>query len=209
MLKKTIKLDRLDYFEAIEKSLGNAKELIEEAEILAEKNKVARAYTLFQFSIEEVGKAFLTFNFVLKGDIESDVETKKFYKNFINHLAKTEFSQGIDFMFAIMADKSDLTKKLLENSFFELGKVHISNDYKNYSLYTSLIDNKFHKPSEIITKEKLDKIAYYAKLRLQVAEPFLNLGIQNFDVLYETRNNLDEETTSIEGYKKIKEILKN
>lgn len=204
-----MKLDRLDYFGAIEKSLANARELIEEAEILVEKNKIARAYTLFQFSIEEVGKAFLTFTFVLKGDIESDLETKKFQKDFTNHLAKTKFSQGIDFMFAIMSEKSDLTKKLLENSYFELGKVHISNNYKNYSLYTSLIDNKFHKPSEIITKEKLDKIAYYAKLRFQVAEPFLKLGIQNFDVLYETRNNLDEETTSIQGYKKIKKILKN
>lgn len=209
MKKQSIKLDQLDYFEAIEKSLANARELIEEAEILAEKNKVARAYTLFQFSIEEVGKAFLTFTFVLKGDIDNDVETKKFQRDYTNHLAKTEFSQGIDFMFAIMAEKSDLTKKLLENSFFELGKVHISNNYKNYSLYTSLIDNKFHKPSEIITTEKLDKIAYYAKLRLQIAEPFLKLGIQNFDVLYENRNNLDEEMTSIEGYKKIKEILEN
>jgi AbiV family abortive infection protein len=204
-----MKLDRLDYFEAIEKSLANARELIEDAEVLGEKNKVARAYTLFQFSIEEVGKAFLTFTFVLKGDIESDLETKRFQKDFTNHLTKTEFSQGIDFMFAIMAEKSDLTKKLLENSFFELGKVHISNNYKNYSLYTSLIDNKFYKPSEIITKEKLDKIGYYAKLRLQIAEQFLKLGIQNFDVLYENRNNLDEEMTSIKGYKKIKEILEN
>ncbi|RTY65288.1 AbiV family abortive infection protein [Flavobacterium sp. LB2P53] len=204
-----MKIDRLDYFEAIEKSLANARELIEEAEILAEKNKVARAYSLFQFSIEEVGKAFLTFNFLLKGDIESDLETKKFQNDYKNHLAKTEFSQGIDFMFAIMAEKSDLTTKLLENSFFELGKVHISNNYKNFSLYTSLIDNKFNKPSEIITKEKLDNIAYYAKFRLQIAEPFLKLGIQNFDILYETRNNLDEEATSIKSYKKIKEILKN
>lgn len=204
-----MKLERSDYFEAIEKSLANAKELIEEAEILAEKNKIARAYTLFQFSIEEIGKALLTFTFILKGDIESDEETKKFLKKFTSHLEKTEFSQGIDFMFAIMAEKSDLTKKLLENSFSELGKVHISNNYKNYSLYTSLIENKFHKPSEIITKEKLENISYYAKLRLQIAEPFIRLGIQNFDILYETRNDLDEEATSIECSKKIKEIIES
>lgn len=204
-----MKLDRSDYFEAIEKSLANAKELIEEAEILAEKNKIARAYTLFQFSIEEIGKALLTFTFILKGDIESDEETKKFLKKFTSHLEKTEFSQGIDFMFAIMAEKSDLTKKLLENSFSELGKVHISNNYKNYSLYTSLIENKFHKPSEIITKEKLENISYYVKLRLQIAEPFIKLGIQNFDILYETRNDLDEEATSIKGLKKIKEIIES
>ena len=113
-----MKLKRSDYFEAIEKSLANAKELIEEAEILAEKNKIARAYTLFQFSIEEIGKALLTFTFILKGDIESDEETKKFLKKFTSHLEKTEFSQGIDFMFAIMAEKSDLTKKIIRKLIF-------------------------------------------------------------------------------------------
>ena len=109
-------------------------------------------------------------------------------------------------MFSIMSQKSNLTKKLLENSFSELGKVNISNDYKNYSLYTSLIENKFHKPSEIITKEKLENISYYAKLRLQIAESFIKLGIQNFDILYEIRNDLDEDAALREAAKIIKEI---
>ena len=200
-------LTRTDYFEAIHKSLANASELIEEAEILAQNKKIARAYTLFQLSIEEVGKASLTFNFVLKGDIENTIEIREFNRNFYSHTAKTKFSQGMDFMFALMSENIPNTKKILENFMEQRDKVDISNENKNYSLYTSLIDNKFYKPSEIITEEQLSNIAFYAKLRLRIATPFFSLGIENFDVLYENRNNLDEETTLNEGAKKMREIL--
>lgn len=202
-----MRLNKLDYFDAIQASLENAKELIEEAEILVNHDKIARAYTLFQFSIEEVGKASLIFNFVLRGDIENIVEINSFKKSFRSHTTKTKISQGIDLIFALMSEKSDLTKKILENWFVERDKVLISNDYKNYSLYTSLIANKFLKPSEIITKEKLDHIAYFAKLRLQIADPFFRLGIENFDAIYEHRDNFNKEEVFSEGAKKIKEIL--
>lgn len=202
-----MKLNKNEYFEAIEKSLSNAEELIEEGEILAKHIKYARAYTLFQFSIEEIGKAFLTFQFVLYGDIEDVQETKQFFKKFRDHISKTESSQGIDFMFALNSDISGFTKKILENSMIEFDKVHISNNYKNYSLYTSFIEDKFYKPSEIITKEKLDKITHYAKLRLQIVKPFIKIGVENFDLLFNTRNNLDKEEMSIETQKKIEELL--
>lgn len=200
-------LTRTDYFEAIHKSLANASELIEEAEILAHNKKIARAYTLFQLSIEEVGKASLTFNFVLKGNINNAPEIRDFNKAFYSHTTKTKFSQGMDFMFALMSEKTPSTKKLLENFMEQRDKVNISNDYKNYSLYTSLIDSKFYMPSEIITEEQLSHIAYYAKLRLRVANPFFTLGIENFDALYENKSNLDEEATLDEGAKKMREIL--
>jgi AbiV family abortive infection protein len=200
-------LTRTDLFEAIHKSLANARDLIEEAEILAQNKKIARAYTLFQLSIEEVGKASLTFNFVLKGNIENATEIKEFDRSFCSHTSKTKLSQGIDFMFALMSEKTPTTKKLLENFIEQMDKVDISNDNKNYSLYTSLIDNKFYKPSEIITEEQLSNIAFYAKLRLSIATPFFTLGIENFDVLYENRNILDEEETLNEAAKKMREIL--
>lgn len=200
-------LTRADYFEAILKSLANASELIEEAEILAKSKKTARAYTLFQLSIEEVGKASLIFNFVLQGNIGNDIEVRNFNRAFLSHTTKTRFSQGMDFMFALMSEKTPHTKKMLENFIEQRDKVNISNDYKNYSLYTSLIDGKFYTPKEIITEEQLSNIAYYAKLRLRIANPFFTLGIKNFDVLYENRNNLDEEATLNEGAKKMREIL--
>ena len=89
----------------------------------------------------------------------------------------------------------------------EFDKVHISNNYKNYSLYTSLIEDKFYKPSEIITKESLDKITHYAKLRLQIAKPFIKIGVENYDLLFNTRNDLDEEEMSKENQKRIDELL--
>lgn len=202
-----MKLNKNEYFEAIEKSLSNAEELIEEAEILVKHNKNARAYTLFQLSIEEVGKASLTFQFVLNGNIDDIGETKQFFKKFLSHTTKTESSKGIDFMFALNVGNTPFTKKLLKDLMFADEEVNISNNYKNYSLYTSLIDDKFYKPSELITTDRLGKIAHYAKLRIKIAKPFFKIGIENYDVLFETRNDLDVETMSIETQKKIEELL--
>lgn len=202
-----MKLNKNEYFKAIEKSLSNAEELIEEAEILVKHNKNARAYTLFQLSIEEVGKASLTFQFVLNGNIDDIQETKLFFKNFVSHTTKTKSSKGIDFMFALAVENSPFTKKLLEDLMFADEDVRISNNYKNYSLYTSLIEDKFYKPSEVITTDRLNKIAHYAKLRLQIAKPFFKIGIENYGVLFETRNDLDVEAMSIETQKKIEELL--
>lgn len=203
-----MRLNKEKYFLAIEKALNNAEELIEEAEILAKYNKNARAYTLFQFCIEEVGKAFLTFQFVLKGNIEDVEETKKFFKNFTSHTIKTKTSQGIDFMFALQIEKSSYSKKLLEEFIYERIDVNISNNYKNYSLYSSFKDGEFYQPSEIITKDMLNKISKHAKFRLHVGGPFIRLGVNNYDILFETRNNLCEEDASAETQKKIEELLK-
>ncbi|PJJ08723.1 AbiV family abortive infection protein [Flavobacterium sp. 1] len=202
-----MKLVKEQYFQAIEKAFNNAEELIEEAEILAKHNKNARAYTLFQFSIEEIGKAFLIFQFVLNGNIEDIEETKKFFKDFRSHTVKTETSQGIDFMFALQIEKSSYSKKLIEEFIFDRVDVAVSNDYKNYSLYTSYKDGEFYKPSEIITNDMLDKISKHAKFRLQVGKPFIKLGIDNYDILFETRGSLDEEEASIQTQKKIEELL--
>jgi len=204
-----MKFNKEQYFQIIKKALENAEELIGEAEILEKYGKNARAYTLFQFCIEEVGKAFLAFQFVLKGNIADTKETKKFFNDFKCHTTKTETSQGIDFMFALAVEKSSYSKKLLEEFIFDRDDVFVSNNYKNYSLYTSQINGKFYKPSEIITKDMLDKITKHAKFRLQVGKPFLNLGIENFDILYETRNDLNEEEESIKTQSKMEDLLKS
>lgn len=202
-----MKIDKEKYFQAIEKALNNAEELIEEAKILAKYNKYARSYTLFQFSIEEVGKAILVLKFILECDIEDANETKKFFKNFTSHIVKTNISQGIDFMFALEIEKSPHSKKLLEEFIFERTDVIVSNMYKNYSLYTSFKDGEFYQPSEIITKKMLDKIARHAEFRFKVGGSFVKLGIENYDILLETRDSLDEEEASIQTQKKIEELL--
>ncbi|MCR4032489.1 MULTISPECIES: AbiV family abortive infection protein [Flavobacterium] len=202
-----MKFKKEQYFQIIEKALQNAEELIVEAEILEKNGKNARAYTLFQFCLEEVGKAFLAFQFVLKGNIEDANETKKFFNDFKSHTVKTETSQGIDFMFALKIDKSPHSKKMIEEFIFNRDDVTVSNNYKNYSLYTSYIDGEFYKPSEIITNDMLDKISKHAKFRLQVGKPFIKIGIDNYDALFKTRDLLNEEEASIETQKKIKELL--
>lgn len=202
-----MKFDKEKYFQAIQKAFKNAEELIDEAEILLKYNKTARAYTLFQFSIEEVGKAFLAFQFVLEGNINDEKETKRFFKDFRSHTAKTKSSEGVEFMFALASEKSSYSKKLLEEFMYDRKDVFVTNNFKNYSLYVSEIEGEFYKPSEIITSDMLDKISKHAKFRLQVGKPFIQLGIDNYDVLLETRGSLDKKEVSFETQKKIDELL--
>ena len=139
--------------EAVEKALQNAEDLFDEAIILKNHEKTARAYTLFQFSIEEIGKAAMTFYFALHGNLKNEKEYKTFLKDFRDHKIKTEVSQGVDFMFVMMTEGNDFTKKLLHNLLEKDNNLslNLSNNKKNYSLYTSLIEDKFYAPLEVIT----------------------------------------------------------
>lgn len=200
-------LEKSDYLSAVIKALVNAEELLEEAVILSKYNKIARAYTLFQFCIEEIGKASLTFQFVMYSNISDNLEVKKFLKNFTNHKEKTSSSMGVDFMYALTTENSGLSKKILDNYILQYDKINDSNNNKNYSLYTSLIESKFYLPSEVISKKQLDDIAFFANLRLKIAKSFFELGVQNFDVLFENKSELNEEMMIEKGSKKMKEIL--
>ncbi|OYU78870.1 MAG: hypothetical protein CFE23_16610 [Flavobacterium sp. BFFFF1] len=198
-----------DLLDAVNKALQNAEELYDEAVILKNNEKIARAYTLFQFSIEEIGKAAMTFDFALHGNLSDSKEIKIFLDKFRDHKIKTETSQGIDFMFAMRADESEFTKKLLLNF---LGKdkklsLNLSNNKKNNSLYVGLIDNKFCLPQEMISKKDLDEIELYANLRLKIAKPFFSLGVNNFEKLEETKHLFDEEKTLAEGVEKMRKLL--
>lgn len=198
-----------DLLQAVEKSLVNAEQLFDEAIILKNHHKIARAYTLFQFSIEEIGKAAMAFNFALHGDLENRKEVDGFLKNFRDHKIKTEKSQGLDFMLIMISEANEFTKKLL-NDFLERDKqfsLNLTNDMKNFSLYTSLVNKKFSLPEELISKKDLEEIELSATLRLRIAKPFFNFGVKNFDTLDETKHLFDEEKALKEGAEKLKTIL--
>ncbi|WP_415060740.1 AbiV family abortive infection protein [Flavobacterium sp.] len=195
--------------EAVEKAIQNAQDLYEEAIILKNHGKIARAYTLFQFSIEEIGKASMTFHFAMHGNLENEKDCSKFLRNFRDHKIKTEVAQGIDFMFVMISESSEFTKSILQNFLEKNNKLslNLSNDKKNYSLYTSFIKKKFYKPNEVILAKDLDEIESYANLRLKIARPFFNLGIKNFGLLLESKHLLNEEEAIEEGVTKLKKLL--
>ncbi|MBI5915264.1 MAG: AbiV family abortive infection protein, partial [Bacteroidetes bacterium] len=84
-----MKITKEILIDAAKKSLENAKELVVDAIILEKNNRKERAYTLFQFSIEEVGKAISsTLMIFTKGYNDVD-RTKEYVRFFKDHKFKT------------------------------------------------------------------------------------------------------------------------
>jgi AbiV family abortive infection protein len=199
-----MKLLKEDLFSAIEKSLVNAHELHSDAKILKENNRFARAYTCFQFCIEEVGKAALTYQYLLDDDTS---KSKLFLKDFRDHKTKTNSAIGIDMLMLKIIQNPVLKKKTLINSHIQNNSLDKFNNLKNYSLYTSLIDGKFYLPSEIVTETNVEDIEFYAKIRLEVAAQFYKIGIKEFDEVLKAHKEMDEEKLIGEMVEEIKKIL--
>jgi AbiV family abortive infection protein len=74
-------MDRTEYLNGINKSLDNASELYDDAEILFKLKRYPRAYTLYQLSIEEIGKVSIIYNFLLFRNIQNISEKKRLFGN--------------------------------------------------------------------------------------------------------------------------------
>lgn len=189
MLKNLV--NKEEYFDGILKSLANATDLFGDAEILFKKKRYPRAYALFQYAIEEVGKASIIFNFILFEDVNDQKKQKKFQKEFRNHEIKTQNAIGLDIMLAFAVpdkkNKSALVYQVAEHE-KNLKKI---NDLKNSSFYTDLKDDNFILPKEIITAKITADIQLVAKTRLNVAKSSLNMGMQHFDKLKEAAKRMD------------------
>lgn len=170
--------------EAIEKCLSNALDLIDDASLLKKNNRKERAYTLFQLAIEEVGKAIRIFVYLLFDNL-SDEKTKKiFLKDFRDHQEKTRKSIAMDYYFLLIGkDHIDDKLKFLEASAYELKNISKLNDLKNYSLYTSIHNNQFKTPKELISDSNLDSIEFRALTRYRVAKSYLQFQLPHLETL--------------------------
>lgn len=199
-----MKLSKEKLFLAVEKSLINARELHTDAKILKENNRLARAYTCFQFCIEEIGKASLTYQYLLDDD---NSKLDKFLKNFRDHKTKTKTAIGIDTLVMKILESPDLKKKIIINSHIQSENITDFNNHKNYSLYTSFIKDEIYLPSEIITEKKLDQLEFYATIRLEVATKFYQIGLQEFDGVLIEHKKLDKDEMINEMVAELKQIL--
>lgn len=159
---------------AFDVTLDNAKQLQEEAYILYVFEHYARSYSLYQFSIEEVGKCiiFLTaLLFLLKGKM---VDEKLLMDlGFRYHQKKTLGSLGAEKILLDFFQKNSNTdlSVLYEDLEWEQKNINVTNDLKNNSLYVSIIDETFQTPKDLITKEMVEEIAFKADLRIKGVGP--------------------------------------
>lgn len=176
-------ISKEDLLEGAKLSLENAKELIEEGKLLLSNNRFSRAFTLFQFSIEETGKSLLIFESVLFNKYETDIQQNALFKEIYKHQNKTRVSQKVDFLLALLIEEVETKKVLINNAFKQSKSIDKINDYKNFSLYVSVEKNKFVKPSDKINKSLADDFKFYAEIRYEGARQFYNALINDQDIL--------------------------
>lgn len=176
-----IKLSKDILFKAIIKSINNSAQLIEEGKILKDNNRFARAYCLFQFAIEEVGKANMTFKFLLFDDYEDANNQKIFLARFKNHRVKIKESIEIDNFLIMIPMKNSLRKTLKLNIKKQSNSIQKFDELKNLSLYTFLIENECLLPAEIISEELVNDIEFYADCRQKLAKELFDILIKDFD----------------------------
>lgn len=201
-------MTKKNYFDGIRKSLSNASELFDDAEVLFKLNRLPRAYTLYQLAIEEIGKASIIYNFILRENYQDELEQRKFKKQFLSHPKKTENSIGLDVLLAFLIPNSKLKTKIIYQVYNQEKSIEKLNNLKNNSLYTNLQNGKFIAPKEIIKNKLASDIQFVAQIRLNVAKQFYKIAIENFDKLQEATKNINEEEMITNPPEEILELSK-
>lgn len=156
----------------IPKIIENAVSLFSDATLLEENQRIERAYTLYQLSIEEIGKAFMLIGSLIFENVNDSGIQKKLKEDIKNHQAKSKKSIGLDVFLQEFMRAKDVEKyeKLVLKSFDEFENTNSINEKKNSSLYVSFNGNKFLKPSECVTIQDLTKIKARASYRIFIGE---------------------------------------
>jgi len=200
-------LDKKTLLEAAKLALQNAEELSNEAELLLKNKHFSRAFTLYQLSIEETGKSAILFNSVLFNQFKTPSDKAKILKEIKDHKVKTKVSQGIDLVLAMVTEDYEIKKSLLNNALTQHKEINKINNFKNYSLYLSIIDNKFIKPSEIINKKLAEEFKFYAKIRLNATRQYQESMSSKFEEIAKRIQDIDKDDLLKNPPESIKELL--
>lgn len=165
----------------IKKSLNNSLSLIDDADYLFNNDRFSRAYTLYQLGIEEIGKTSIMYRALLSVLVGENVDFKTAIKRIKSHKEKEAESLLYDFWILIHAMQNDniFNKDYFTAIAWELYNPEIINNYKNFSLYTSEIDNCFYEPKEIINKGIVDDIKFRAKTRMDLVKTIIDTYLLN------------------------------
>lgn len=149
----------------------NAKELLEEAKLLLDHNRYARAYTLSQIAHEELAKLPIIFQEATRAYYKETHDWKNFYKRLRNHGAKNkQYYVTHDVYMNIAGYQSNQNMDQIEDN------LKAVNHLKNVSLYSDIKNNEFTKPSLEINS-RLAKAHYE-----MVEEQFKSFGYSKYHI---------------------------
>jgi len=148
------------------KVLDNARELVEEAELLLGKERYARAYALAHLACEEMAKIPMLVRAVTGALMGLEFDWAKLERRLRSHRDKVTGILFIDYVVdPNMEDDADI-ERLRE----DLKRLPLYNKLKNWSLYTDLSEGVFHKPSEVISEHLAAGLVKLARGRLTFFE---------------------------------------
>ena len=178
-MRKLQEINQVTLINCVKKCLQNARELFDEAEILKDNNKYPRAYTLYHLSIEEIGKIFIIFQYLVQDDY-SEENSKKFNREFADHKTKINTSRKIEKIMLFLI-QTELKEEVLNILTYNKEAIEKLNDFKNLSLYCSIDNKSVFKPSDIIGLDEVKLIRPNSELRLILSEQFCRLAIKDID----------------------------
>ncbi|WP_433771752.1 AbiV family abortive infection protein [Bacillus wiedmannii] len=131
------------------KVIENASELIEDAKLLLENKRYARAYTLSHLMCEELSKIPMICRALTESAMDKNYKWKDLHKRLVNHNPKIRL-----FMMMPTVNVKGL-EKIVDIPVSQGIKAFEKtlNNLKNNSLYSGFQGDDFKKPSEVITKE--------------------------------------------------------
>lgn len=209
-----MKIDDKILLDGLNKTLENARLLFIDATLLLENKKYPRAYTLYQLSIEEIGKLLILHNSLLDYHMGNEVDRDYLHKHgYFNHVKKTHSSITLEFSYLMeykMSVPTASTGELIKDLINEENNLQQSNELKNSSLYVDFSDNKFKSPIETITLDMVTAIESKARLRILLGEKIYEKSENSEQLIKEAKRLkevLDDPELSQQMERKLAEIL--
>ena len=135
-------LSREQLIVARNKIIDNAKSLYEEASLLYENKKYARAYFLLCIANEELGKSIIVTSAIIDLIAET-IDWNQFWKDFRNHKQKTRTIEHMENIF-VSSDTNFTDPKEIQRL------IPVLEEMKMASLYSDMLHTEFIVPNEFI-----------------------------------------------------------
>ncbi len=190
------KVPNQNIINGMKKSFNNAEALLNEAFLLQSNKMYARAYTLCQFAIEELGKIQILFELWINRINGNLIDYEQLNKNFTDHKIKTKISIQTEIAFFKLMQKQTgygWIDKIIKNREGLLSNISEINNLKNESLYVSLKEDDFQAPEEVIDEEKYSDIYANASMRKEFSKNFVRVIEQHIDEIDELAKLIKED----------------
>lgn len=161
---KPLNIEQL--FAGCSKIMDNARELVEEAELLLTNSRYARAFALGHLASEELMKYPALLAIASELARGHDVDWRTVDKRLRDHIVKTRGSILVDYMSQPPQDGVHQVDELGS----QLSAAESINNLKNQSLYVSQVGGEFLKPSELVTLSLATDCVSEARRLFQIAQ---------------------------------------